>query len=70
MGTAQLGTTIGTSDIISVELPKKAFLYKSSRVVQVEIRTTTSGSNYELLGMKIIGIPQSRGNSPSAWNVS
>ncbi len=70
VGLTQMGTTANTPTLSTGELPKKAFLYKSSRIVQLEVRTTGKTSNYELLGAKIIGIPQSRGNSPSSWNVT
>jgi len=79
-GTSGLGTDpIGLSGVgvsnnnptaINFNIQKKAFLYKSSRVFQVEIRTVNSADNYELLAIKTVGIPQSRGNSPSSWNVS
>jgi len=70
MGLTQMGATSGAATISTGELPKRALLYKSSRIVQIEVRTTGRTSNYELLGAKIIGIPQSRGNSPSSWNVT
>lgn len=69
-GLTQFGISANTPSIFAGELPKKAFIYKSSRIAQIEIRTTGSTANYELLGVKIIGIPQSRGNSPSGWNVN
>lgn len=53
----------------SSEIQKKAFIYKTTRTFQLEIRTTGRTDNYELLGLKAIAIPQARGNSPSAWNV-
>jgi hypothetical protein len=70
LGMIPVGLTKSKATSFSGEIPRKAFLYKSSRVVQIEIRTTDSTANYELLGVKIIGIPQSRGNSPSSWNVT
>lgn len=70
MGGVQLGISNNDSTSFAGEQPKKAFIYKSSRICQVEIRTTGRTDNYELLGAKIIGIPQSRGNSPSGWNVT
>jgi len=70
VGATQLGTTTGTATVSTGEIPKRALLYKSSRVIQIEIKTTGKTSNYELLGAKIVGIPQSRGNSPSSWNVT
>lgn len=52
------------------ETPKKAFIYKTSRFFQIEVRTSGKTDNYELLGVTSIAIPQARGNSPSSWNVS
>jgi len=69
VGLTGMGTTSGGATISTGELPKRALLYKSSRIAQIEIRTTGETSNYELLGAKIIGIPQSRGNSPSSWGI-
>lgn len=70
VGFGVMGLSSNTPTTFAGELPKKAFIYKSSRVAQIEIRTNTRTANYELLGVKIIGIPQSRGNSPSNWNVN
>lgn len=70
LGSIGMGISANDPTTYAGELPKKAFIYKSSRIAQIEIRTTTRTANYELLGVKIIGIPQSRGNSPSGWNVN
>jgi len=70
IGLNQLGISANGATTYAGELPKKSFIYKSSRIVQLEIRTTNATSNYELLGVKIIGIPQARGNSPSQWNTN
>jgi len=70
IGSIGWGDTANDVEVFSGELPKKAYIYKSSRIAQVEVRTTGLTDSYELLGVKIIGIPQSRGNSPSAWNVT
>lgn len=70
MGEFGMGESENDATVYAGELPKKSFIYKSSRIVQLEIRTTDATSNYELLGVKIIGIPQARGNSPSAWNTN
>ena len=53
----------------SAETPKKTFIYKTSRTLQIEVRTTGFTDNYELLGIKAIAIAQNRGNSPSSWLV-
>jgi hypothetical protein len=69
MGLTGMGVTSGGASVSTGELPKKAFLYKSSRIVQIEVRTTGLTSNYELLAAKVIGIPMGRGNSPSSWAI-
>lgn len=69
IGDIQLGDSNMNAIIAMNEIPKKAYIYKSTRTIQVEIRTTEKTSNYELLGAKIIAIAQSRGNNPSSWVV-
>jgi len=68
-GTVPFGLTNYDATVLEDEIPKKAFIYKSSRIFQIEIRTEGRNDNYELLGVKAVAIPQSRGNSPSAWVV-
>jgi hypothetical protein len=70
IGDNQFGVSGNEAVSFAGELPKKSFIYKSSRIVQLEIRTVDPTANYELLGVKIIGIPQARGNSPSQWNTN
>lgn len=70
VGMFLLGMTENTPSTSTGELPRKSFIYKSSRIFQIEVRTNSRTDNYELLGVKTIAIPQSRGNSPSAWNVA
>jgi len=67
MGGIGMGLSTNDATTFAGELPKKVYLYKSSRIVQLEIRTTDATSNYELLGVKVSGIPMARGNSPSSW---
>ena len=67
LGSIGLGLTDDMPSDNSGEVPTKTYLYKSSRIVQIEVRTTGKNSNYELLGAKVIGVPQSRGNTPSSW---
>lgn len=69
-GAIPFGETDNDAQTNTNELPRKAFIYKSSRLFQVEVRTTGLTDNYELLGIKAIAIPQARGNSPSNWTVS
>lgn len=68
-GTVPFGLSNYQATTLEDELPRKSFIYKSSRIFQVEIRTEGRNDNYELLGVKAIAIPQSRGNSPSSWVV-
>lgn len=63
------GESDNDPEFTSVELPRKTFIYKTSRIFQIEVRTTGQTDNYELLGVKTIAIPQARGNSPSSWNI-
>jgi len=69
-GSIPFGTSENSATANVDELTKKAFIYKSSRLFQVEVRTTGLTDSYELLGIKAIAIPQARGNSPSAWTIS
>lgn len=69
-GSIGFGLSSGTPSPRIAETQSKAFIYKSSRTFQVEVRTSGGADNYELLGIKTIAIPQARGNSPSSWNVS
>lgn len=70
MGLIGFGLTDNDPATSEDEVPKKAFIYKSSRLFQIEVRTTGNTDNYELLGITVAAIPQARGNSPSSWNVS
>lgn len=68
-GSIPFGLSANTAEFGALEVPRKAFIYKSSRIFQLEVRTTGKTDSYELLGVKTIAIPQARGNSPSSWNV-
>jgi hypothetical protein len=70
LGYVQFGLTNNSPTTSTSEIQKKAFIYKSSRIFQVEVRTNGRTDNYELLGVKTIAIPQARGNSPSSWNAN
>jgi hypothetical protein len=69
LGNIQFGDTADEPETQTAEIPRKTFIYKTARSYQVEIRTSGKTDNYELLGITTVGIPQSRGNSPSSWNV-
>ena len=68
-GGVQMGLTQNDPEDDTTEIQKRAFIYKSSRIFQLEIRTSNNTDNYELLGVKTTAIPQTRGNSPSSWNI-
>ena len=73
-GTDAFGTTnFGVSEFSATaaddETMRKAGMYKSSRIFQVEIRTNGRTDNYELLNVKALSIPQARGNAPSQWRI-
>lgn len=67
-GLTKFGDSAENAQFSTNETPKKRFIYKTARTFQVEIQTSGNSDNYELLGIKVIGIGQSRGNSPSSWN--
>lgn len=68
-GTVPFGLTNFSAQTLDDEIPRKSFIYKASRIFQIEVRTEGRNDNYELLGVKAIAIPQARGNSPSSWTI-
>lgn len=66
-GLSMFGLSNNDASITSNELPKKSYIYKTARTFQIELQTTGKTDDYELLGIKAVAIPQSRGNSPSSW---
>lgn len=52
------------------DLPRWVLLNKTVRSIQLEIRTTDAGDNYELLGVKMIAQPQGYGGTPRSWKVN
>ena len=66
-GSAEFGTSNVSPGITSTENPKKTFLFKTSRTIQIEIITTNSQDKYELLGLTTVALNQARGMSPSSW---
>jgi len=67
MGLMKLGDTDGLPSITDDESPTKSFIYKSTRSLQVEIRTFGTNDNYRLLGILGTATPQPRGNAPAIW---
>lgn len=69
MGLFGMGITLNTPTVSSGETPKKSFIYKTTRTMQIEIRTTGYTDSYELLGIKAVATPQARGGSPASWTI-
>jgi len=66
-GLTEFGLSSTNPAVSSTELPKKSFLYKTARTIQIEIITTGNTDLYELLGVRSYAILQPQENSPSAW---
>lgn len=58
--------THGTKTNIN-DLVKWVLLNKTARSIQLDIRTSGSNDNYELLGVRMNARPQSKGATPSSW---
>lgn len=69
LGSIEMGLSAGTGTVSTTELPKKSFLYKTARTMQVEIVTTGNLDYYELLAIKAYALLQPPENSPSSWIV-
>lgn len=70
MGMIQLGLSGNAPMPSSVEVPKKSFIYKPSRIFQIEIRTGGTTDSYELLNVKAVSTPFSRNNFSYGWVAS
>jgi hypothetical protein len=68
-GTANWGTSDGSVITQSDELTKYTQLFKSVRLVQVEVTTTQSNANFELLGIRMTAKSQGEGSLSSASRV-
>lgn len=68
-GTAIWGTSDGTVVTAGDELTRYTQLFKSVRLVQVEVVTTTANSNFELLGLRITASSQGEGSLSSESRV-
>lgn len=51
-GTQQYGLTANSVEITGEEVIRWAQLYKTARVLQIEVKTTTGQSNFEFLGVR------------------
>lgn len=68
-GTAPWGSSNGSVTVTSDELTKYTQLFKSIRLLQVEVITTTASSNFELLQMRATASSQGEGSLSSASRV-
>lgn len=65
-GTALWGTSAGTVVTAGEELYKWTQLFKSVRLIQIEVTTTTAQSNFELLNMRMTASSQGEGSLSSS----
>ena len=68
-GTAQWGTSDGSVILTSDEITKYTQLFKSIRLLQVEITTTETNANFELLQLRSTASSQGEGSLSSASRV-
>lgn len=69
-GDYQWGDSEGAGSASDItDIIKRILLHKSARNIQIEIRTSASSDNYELLGIRLNAKGQGRGNTPYSWIV-
>ena len=68
-GTAQWGTSSGDVVIEGDELTRWSQLYKSGRIIQIEVTSTAANSNFELLGLRLTATSQGEGQLSSGSRV-
>ncbi len=68
-GTSQWGTSSGSVIVTTDEVPKYTQLFKSIRFIQVEVSTTTSNANFELLNLRATASSQGEGSLASSSRV-
>lgn len=68
-GEAMWGSTEGTPVVAGTELTRWGSLFKQARLVQIEISSTSAGSNFELLSIQMSATKQSSGSLSSAQRV-
>jgi len=68
-GTALWGTSSGEVVIEGDELTRWSQLYKSGRIVQIEVTSTAANSNFELLGLRLTASSQGEGQLSSSSRV-
>jgi len=68
-GTAMWGTSAGEVVIEGDELTRWSQLYKSGRIIQIEVTSTAANSNFELLGLRLTASSQGEGQLSSSSRV-
>lgn len=68
-GTAQWGTSDGSVIVTADEITKYTQLFKSIRLLQVEVQTTTASSNFELVQLRATASSQGEGSLSSSSRV-
>ena len=68
-GTNMWGTSEGEVVIEGDELTRWSQLYKSGRIVQIEVTSTAANSNFELLGLRLTATSQGEGQLSSSSRV-
>lgn len=68
-GSVKYGQTKGKFTAASTELTRWGSLFKQVRLVQVEVSSTTTSSNFELLSAKLTATPQTQGVLSSTQRV-
>ena len=68
-GTTMWGTSNGSVVIEGDELTRWSQLYKSGRIIQVEVTSTAANSNFELLGLRLTASSQGEGQLSSSSRV-
>lgn len=68
-GTSQWGRSKGSFQIAGSEITRWGSLFKQSRLVQIEILTTSAQSNFELLNIKLTASAQTEGSLSSSQRV-
>lgn len=68
-GSEKWGESTGSFQVSANEITRWGSLFKQSRLAQVEVLTTSTQSNFELLNIKLTASPQTEGSLSSSQRV-
>lgn len=68
-GEPRWGVSENDANASSEDIIRRALIYKTARLMQIEILTNNAADKYELLNIKALAIPQGAGNVGSTWDV-